>query len=275
MRSAWPDEVCLIEADRDHERSRLTYRQFGEAAASVAAALEESGFAAGDRAAIIMTNQSKWLISAYAIFFAVAFLFRSITNSPPPNICSCSRTRKLGSCLSNTLCGARSCQAPAFREHKLRDCGRYRSARKCRSCGRQALGGIPRRARAGISPAQANGHGLHRLFLRHGRAPQGMRADARQLSRTVPRGHARVSFLARRAISEHHPHESCDRFHGRLSDAVHRRRHRRSSAHLRPEFIREAFTRYKITYMAVVPLILKNLQRGLRGEICGSAAGQT
>ena len=28
----WPDEVCLIEADRDRERSRLTYRQFGEAA---------------------------------------------------------------------------------------------------------------------------------------------------------------------------------------------------------------------------------------------------
>ena len=33
---------------------------------------------------------------------------------------------------------------------------------------------------------------------------------------------------------------------------------------LRPEFIRDAFTRYKITYMAVVPLILTNLQRGLR-----------
>ena len=33
----WPDEVCLIEADRDHERSRLTYRQFGEAAVPVAA----------------------------------------------------------------------------------------------------------------------------------------------------------------------------------------------------------------------------------------------
>ena len=35
-------------------------------------------------------------------------------------------------------------------------------------------------------------------------------------------------------------------------------------ARLRPEYIREAFTRYKITYMAVVPLILKNLERGLR-----------
>ena len=33
---------------------------------------------------------------------------------------------------------------------------------------------------------------------------------------------------------------------------------------LRPEFIRDAFTRYKITYMAVVPLILKSLQNGLR-----------
>src|SRR5208282_4663573 len=29
-----------------------------------------AGFAAGDRASIIMTNQSKWLISAYANFYA-------------------------------------------------------------------------------------------------------------------------------------------------------------------------------------------------------------
>ena len=33
---------------------------------------------------------------------------------------------------------------------------------------------------------------------------------------------------------------------------------------LRPEFIREAFTKYKITYMALVPMVLKNLERGLR-----------
>src|SRR5712691_13280976 len=70
----WPDEVCLIEADRERERSRLTYRQFREAAEALAAALEDSGFAAGDRAAIIMTNQPKWLISAYAVFFAGGIL---------------------------------------------------------------------------------------------------------------------------------------------------------------------------------------------------------
>jgi len=70
----WPNETCLIEADRDRERSRLTYREFRDAAEPLAAALEESGFASADRAAMIMTNQPKWLISAYAVFFAGGIL---------------------------------------------------------------------------------------------------------------------------------------------------------------------------------------------------------
>ena len=43
---------------------------------------------------------------------------------------------------------------------------------------------------------------------------------------------------------------------------------------LRPEFIREAFTRYKITYMALVPLVLKNLERGLRERFAELPPGQ-
>src|SRR5712692_7988376 len=66
----WPDEICLIEADRERERCRLTYRQFKQAALPLAGALERAGLAAGDRVAIVMTNQSKWLISAYAVFYA-------------------------------------------------------------------------------------------------------------------------------------------------------------------------------------------------------------
>src|SRR5438105_7666821 len=62
-------EVCLIEAERDREKLRLTYSDFKEIALPLARALEDADFDAGDRAAIIMTNQSKWLISAYAIFF--------------------------------------------------------------------------------------------------------------------------------------------------------------------------------------------------------------
>ena len=55
----WPDEVCLIEADRDREKARLAYRQFKEAALPLARALQDAGFQSGTRAAIIMTNQSK------------------------------------------------------------------------------------------------------------------------------------------------------------------------------------------------------------------------
>src|SRR5580704_9322647 len=65
----WPGEICLIEADRERENLRLTYRQFSDAAMALASGLQKAGFANGSRAAIIMTNQSRWLISAYAIFY--------------------------------------------------------------------------------------------------------------------------------------------------------------------------------------------------------------
>ena len=64
------NETCLIEADRERENLRLTYREFRDRSMPVAKALQDAGFAAGDRAAIIMTNQSKWLIAAYAIFYS-------------------------------------------------------------------------------------------------------------------------------------------------------------------------------------------------------------
>jgi len=64
------NEVCLIEADREREKERLTYRDFKDCARPLAKALQDGGFSASDRASIIMTNQSKWLLSAYAIFFA-------------------------------------------------------------------------------------------------------------------------------------------------------------------------------------------------------------
>src|ERR1700683_1160254 len=63
-------ETCLIEADREREKTRLTYFDFKEISMPLARALEDADFDAGDRAAILMTNQSKWLISAYAIFYA-------------------------------------------------------------------------------------------------------------------------------------------------------------------------------------------------------------
>src|SRR6185437_13480519 len=65
----WPGDICLIESDRERENCRPTYRQFSEAALPLAAALQDAGLSSGTRVAILMTNQSKWLISAYAVFY--------------------------------------------------------------------------------------------------------------------------------------------------------------------------------------------------------------
>src|SRR2546422_3681416 len=69
------NEVCLIESDRERETERLTYREFRERGHALAKGLQDSDFSGGrtaasgqNPAAIIMTNQPKWLISAYAIF---------------------------------------------------------------------------------------------------------------------------------------------------------------------------------------------------------------
>src|SRR3979411_1293164 len=63
-------EVCLMESDREREKERLTYRDLKERAQPLAKALQAGALQPNDRAAIIMTNQSKWLISAYAIFYS-------------------------------------------------------------------------------------------------------------------------------------------------------------------------------------------------------------
>src|SRR5271155_1940404 len=68
------NEICLIEADSERKKERLTYRESKERAHPLAKALQDAGFAAADRASIIMTNQSKWLISAYAIFYSGGIL---------------------------------------------------------------------------------------------------------------------------------------------------------------------------------------------------------
>src|SRR5438045_9568243 len=66
----WPNQECLIESDRDREKTRLTYADFKVMAQPLARSLQDADLGPGDSAAIIKTNQSKWLISAYAIFYS-------------------------------------------------------------------------------------------------------------------------------------------------------------------------------------------------------------
>lgn len=65
---------ALIEVDRHRENGRWTYREFRDEARRFGALLQAHDFGAGDRCAIIMQNQSKWLISATGAFWAGATL---------------------------------------------------------------------------------------------------------------------------------------------------------------------------------------------------------
>lgn len=66
--------TALIEANRKAESGRWTFLDFKRAADPVAARLQSLGIGAGDRVAMVMSNQSKWLIAAYAVFYRGAVL---------------------------------------------------------------------------------------------------------------------------------------------------------------------------------------------------------
>ncbi|MCB9667036.1 MAG: AMP-binding protein [Myxococcales bacterium] len=66
--------TAVIEMDREHERTRLTYQEFRHAALRLAGYMKKRGVAPDSRVAIIMSNQSKWLLAAYASLFRGAVL---------------------------------------------------------------------------------------------------------------------------------------------------------------------------------------------------------
>jgi len=259
----WPDEICLIEADRGRENARLTFRQFREAALPLARAFEDSGLGAGSRAAILMTNQSKWLISAYAIFVCGGVLVPldyKLTPAEQWGLLAHSRAeflvveyhvwRALMQAEDSKTLAPRAVlvtEAPAGAD--LRGARRWE---EFRGAGEPAF--VPRGRKDPACIVYSSGTGgrpkgcvlTHENYLEQCMAVAPIFPfwpGARYLS-IIPTNHA-IDFMGGFLMP----------FTGGGA-VVHLRA-------LRPEFIRDAFTRYKITYMAVVPLILKSLQHGL------------
>src|SRR5258705_1893602 len=270
----WPNEVCLIEADRERERSRMTYRQFREAAVPLVAALEDSAFAAGERAAIIMTNQPNWLISAYAVFFAggvVVPLDYKLSADEHLQLLAHSRARVL---FVEYPHWRAITQVEAFREHELHtilvteappnaDLAGGLRWEECRAAHAPEFRPRSRKDTACVVYSSGTGGRPKGCVLTHENYLEQCSAvtpifpfwpGARYLS-IIPTNHA-IDFMGGFIMP----------FTGG-GTVIHLRT-------LRPEFIREAFTRYKITYMAVVPLILKNLQRGLRERFAALPPGK-
>ncbi len=259
-------ETCLIEADRDREKTRLTYSDFKEIGLPLARALEDADFDAGDRAAILMTNQSKWLISAYAIFYTGGVLvpldykltaaeqlqlldhskakvlvveyhlWRAITGSPEFSNIKAKLVLVTEAPIGADLAGGFRWEdfkrkgAPDFVMRQREDvaCIVYSSG----------TGGRPKGCVL-----------THENYLEQCRALTAWYPfwpGVRYLS-ILPTNHAidfMVGFIGPFVCG------AC---------VVHLRT-------LRPEFVRDAFVRYRITYVALVPMIVKNLERGLQAK---------
>lgn len=68
----YKSNIALIEADRHRENGRWTFRELRDQAERFAALLQTHGLVAGDRCAIVMQNQSKWVFSGLGAFWAGA-----------------------------------------------------------------------------------------------------------------------------------------------------------------------------------------------------------
>src|SRR3989440_10480400 len=261
----WGDETCLIESDRDRERTRLTYSDFKELALPLARALEDAELHASERAAIIMTNQSKWLISAYAIFYCGGV--------PVPldyKLTAAEHLQLLAHCKAKIAIveyylWRAMMQSPEFKNLKAlvlvteaplsADLGGAFRWEDFRRKGDPVF--VPRKREDVACIVYSSGTGgrpkgcvlTHENYLEQCKALTkwySFLPGVRYLS-ILPTNHAidfMVGFIGPFVCG------AC---------VVHLRT-------LRPDFVRDAFVRYRITYVALVPMILKNLERGLRAK---------
>jgi len=269
------NEICLIEADREREKERLTYREFKERAYPLAKALQDAGFQAGDRAAIIMTNQSKWLISACAIFYSGGVLVPLDYKLTPDELWQLLKHSSVGSLITEypiwRQLAAASARSAATNLKTILVTETPSNAALEGAQRWEDFSGqgepvfVPRKRNDIASIVYSSGTGgrpkgcvtTHENYLEQGYAIAQVIAfepGIRYLS-ILPTNHV-VDFMMGFLLPF-----TCG------ATVVHLRT-------LRPEFVRDAFTRYRISYMMLVPLILKNLQKGLEAKFAALPKGK-
>ncbi|MFZ3217625.1 MAG: AMP-binding protein [Candidatus Acidiferrales bacterium] len=260
----WPNEICLIEADRDRENLRLTYRQFKERALPLARAMQSAGLQSGTRAAIIMTNQSKWLISAYAIFFCGGVLVPldyKLTPAEQLQLLAHSRAEFL---VVEYHLWRGITQAERFANLAARVVLVTEAPAGADLAGAKRWEDFHEPAEAAFVPRERQDPACIVYSSGTGGRPKGcVMTHDNYLEQCVALTSLYPFWPGVRYLSILPTNHAIDFMVGFIGPftcgaaVVHLRT-------LRPEFIREAFTKYKITYMALVPMVLKNLERGLR-----------
>jgi long-chain acyl-CoA synthetase len=262
----YASETCLIEADREREKVRLTYSDFREISLPLARALEDAEFDPDDRATILMTNQSKWLISAYAIFYCGGVLVPldyKLTAAEQLALLAHSKAKIL---IVEYYIWRAMMESPEFQNIKTKLVlvteapigAELAGAFRWEDFKRKGAPDFVMRQRDDVACiVYSSGTGgrpkgcvlTHENYLEQCRALTAWYPfwpGVRYLS-ILPTNHAidfMVGFIGPFVCG------AC---------VVHLRT-------LRPEFVRDAFVRYRITYVSLVPMIVKNLERGLRAK---------
>src|SRR5277367_5757034 len=261
----WPNETCLIESDRDKEKTRLTYSDFKEMALPLARALQDAEFKPGDRAGIIMTNQSKWLISAYAIFFDGGVLVPLDYKLSADEHLQLLRHSQAKVLIIEYHLWKAILQSPEFKNLEARvlvteaplsaEIGGANRWEDFRRKGDPAFVSREREDVACIVYSSGTGGRPKGCVLTHDNYLE----QCKSLTAWYPFWPG-VRYLS--ILPTNHAIDFMVGFIGPFvcgACVVHLRT-------LRPEFMRDAFMRYRITYVALVPMILKNLERGLRAK---------
>ena len=259
-------ETCLIEAERDREKVRLTYSDFKEIALPLARALEDADFDPNDRAAIIMTNQSKWLISAFAIFYCGGVLVPldyKLTADEHLHLLAHSKAKVL--VIEYHLWRA-IMQAPEFHQIGTKIVLVTEAPLGADLAGAFRWEDFKRKGAPDFIMRQKDDVACIVYSSGTGGRPKGCvlthenyLEQCRSLTAWYPFWPG-VRYLS--ILPTNHAIDFMVGFIGPFvcgACVVHLRT-------LRPEFVRDAFVRYRITYVALVPMIVKNLERGLRAK---------
>lgn len=262
----WPNETCLIEADRDREKVRLTYSDFKEVALPLARALQDADFRPGDRIAIILTNQSKWLVSAYAAFYAGGVLVPIDYKLTAPEHLQLLAHSKARFLIVEFHLWRAIMRTDGFKDHKVEKVLVTEAPPSADLAGAFRWEDFKRKGEPVFVERQLQDAACIVYSSGTGGKPKGCvlthenyLEQCKSLTAWYPFWPG-VRYLS--ILPTNHAIDFMVGFIGPFvcgACVVHLRT-------LRPEFVRDALIRYKITYMSLVPMVLKNLERGLKAK---------
>ncbi len=262
---AFQSNIALIESDRHRESARYTYAQARAEAERVGACLQTAGRAAGDRCAIVMSNQSRWVIGGMGALWAGQTLVPLDYKLSAPEIVTLFRHAKPRSLLT---------EYAIWRDLIASDAATWRDVLVVVT----------------DAPVNADIHGAQRWELLEGRAMQVMSRERNDVACIVyssgtsgtPKGCMLThdSYLEQaQALGNLFPMRETDRYFSILptnhaidfmcgmivpflfgAAVVHQRT-------LRPEFLGPTMKRYGITHTALVPRLLDTLKERIEDKL--------